>query len=87
MRDDFGESKINVLVVDDVVINLEILAEIVKSNGYIARTVTSVSQAQKALRELLPNLILLDISMPDMNGFDFCEIWCKILQYCIYTCK
>ena len=57
-----NNSKPNVLVVDDVVINLEILAEIVKSNGYIARTVTSVAQAQEAIKELLPQHILLDIS-------------------------
>lgn len=65
--------KANVLIVDDVTANLAILAEIIKQRGYIARPVTSVKQARQAMKELEPQLILLDVSMPEIGGFEFCE--------------
>lgn len=68
------EQRVNILVVDDVVPNLIVLAEIIKDAGYIARPVTSVQKAMEAIRILEPQLILLDISMPDMDGFEWCEI-------------
>ncbi len=64
----------NVLIVDDVAPNLVILAEIIKKAGYLPRPVTSARQAMEALHVSMPQLILLDISMPDMDGFEFCEI-------------
>ncbi|MEG2440957.1 MAG: response regulator [Acetivibrio sp.] len=64
----------NILIVDDVTSNLIILTEMIKSVGYIARPVTSARQAMQAIEIKLPDLILLDISMPDMNGYQFCEI-------------
>lgn len=64
----------NILIVDDTTSNLVILAEMIKSIGYIARPVTNVKQALSAIAVHKPHLILLDISMPEVDGFDFCEM-------------
>lgn len=69
-----GNQTANILIVDDTTSNLVILAEMIKSIGYIARPVTSVKQALSAIQAEKPQLILLDISMPEIDGFDFCEI-------------
>ena len=69
-----GNQIANILIVDDTTSNLVILAEMIKSIGYIARPVTSVKQALSAIAVKKPQLILLDISMPEIDGFDFCEI-------------
>lgn len=64
----------NVLIVDDVVANLVVLTDIIKKAGYIARPVTSVKQAMDAIEAKLPDLILLDITMPEIDGFEYCSI-------------
>jgi putative two-component system response regulator len=64
----------NILVVDDVNANLAVLTEILHNAGYIARPVTSARQAVSAIEALTPNLILLDISMPEIDGFVFCSM-------------
>ena len=64
----------NILIVDDVPTNLVILSEMIKSVGYTPRPVTSVKQAQAAISQKTPQLILLDISMPDIDGFEFCSM-------------
>ena len=69
-----SEELANILIVDDITSNLVILTEIIKNAGYIARPVTSVKQALAAMEINLPQLILLDISMPDMDGYEFCEM-------------
>lgn len=69
-----GNQPANILIVDDTTSNLVILAEMIKSIGYIARPVISVKQALAAIAVEKPQLILLDISMPEIDGFDFCEI-------------
>ncbi|MBQ3602083.1 MAG: response regulator [Lachnospiraceae bacterium] len=70
----YGNQTANILIVDDTTSNLMILAEMIKSIGYIARPVTSVKQAMSAIAIKKPQLILLDISMPEIDGFDFCEM-------------
>lgn len=64
----------NILIVDDVPANLVILSEMIKELGYLPRPVVSVKQAQSAIQKKLPNLILLDISMPDISGFEYCAM-------------
>jgi len=53
--------------------NLAILSEIVKHEGYLARPVKSVRQARQAMAQMVPQLILLDICMPEAGGYEFCE--------------
>ncbi|MHB8130998.1 MAG: HD domain-containing phosphohydrolase [Mobilitalea sp.] len=64
----------NILVVDDINANLVVLTELIRNAGYIARPVTSVQYALSAIEAFPPNLILLDISMPEIDGFVFCDL-------------
>lgn len=66
--------KPNILIVDDVSANLVILSEMVKSAGYIPRPVISVKQALTAINQKAPQLILLDITMPEIDGFELCSM-------------
>ena len=63
----------NILVVDDRPENLRLLSEILSKNNYKVRKVTSGKQAIAAAEIDPPSLILLDIMMPDMNGYEVCQ--------------
>jgi phosphoserine phosphatase RsbU/P len=63
----------NILVVDDVPANLQVLTGMLKERGYKARPVPSGKLALLAARKDPPDLILLDINMPEMNGYEVCE--------------
>jgi DNA-binding response OmpR family regulator len=62
-----------ILVVDDAPANLQVLAGMLKDRGYKARPVPSGKLALLAARRDPPDLILLDINMPEMNGYEVCE--------------
>lgn len=62
-----------VLIVDDVEINREILSEIVTDMGYQTVLAESGVQALERIRERSPNLVLTDISMPEMDGYELCR--------------
>jgi putative two-component system response regulator len=64
----------NILIVDDCSANLAVLSEMLRKAGYIARPVNSARNAVSAIEELLPDLILLDISMPEIDGFVLCSM-------------
>lgn len=64
----------NILVVDDENVSLALLTELLHNAGYIARPVSNVVQAANAIDALIPNLILLDTSMPETDGFVFCSL-------------
>lgn len=63
----------SILVVDDAVANLQVLTGMLKDRGYKARPVPSGKLALLAARKDPPDLILLDINMPEMNGYEVCE--------------
>ncbi len=63
----------DVLVVDDTLENLELLSAMLKANGYKVRPVTGGVPALQAARSSPPDLILLDINMPDLSGYDVCQ--------------
>lgn len=62
-----------ILAVDDVSENLDLLAAILSRAGYTVRTTTSGIFALQAARSAPPDLILLDIRMPGMDGFAVCR--------------
>src|SRR5688572_2087358 len=62
-----------ILVVDDTPANLQVLAGMLKNRGYKARPVPSGKLALLAAQRDPPDLILLDINMPEMNGYEVCE--------------
>src|SRR3954466_12133371 len=63
----------SILVVDDTSANLQVLAGMLKDRGYKVRPVPGGKLALQAARRAPPDLILLDINMPDMNGYEVCE--------------
>src|SRR5262245_9875385 len=63
----------SVLVVDDTIENLRLLANMLEEHGYEVRPVTSGRQAVQAAERDPPDLILLDITMPEMDGFEVCR--------------
>src|SRR3954454_21652506 len=62
-----------ILVVDDTPANLQVLAGMLKDRGYKVRPVPGGKLALVAARRDPPDLILLDINMPEMNGYEVCE--------------
>ena len=63
----------SILVVDDTPANLQVLAGMLEDRGYKVRPVPSGKLALLAARRDPPDLILLDIHMPEMNGYEVCE--------------
>lgn len=63
----------NILIVDDTPLNLELLEIILENAGYEVRTAISGEGALRAVEAELPALILLDIMMPGINGYETCR--------------
>uniref|UniRef100_UPI0040569FEB response regulator n=1 Tax=Agathobacter sp. TaxID=2021311 RepID=UPI0040569FEB len=68
------KSSRKILIVDDVIINLEILKSILEEEGYEPLDASSVQEAIDIMNESMPQLILSDISMPEMDGLEFCRL-------------
>lgn len=63
----------NILIVDDTPDNLSVLRKILMEEGHRVRPAISGEIALKAVENALPDLILLDIVMPGMDGFEVCR--------------
>ncbi|GAB4435640.1 MAG: diguanylate cyclase [Chloroflexi bacterium OHK40] len=62
----------DILIVDDTPANLRLLTEVLQGVGYRVRAVTRGERALAVARQALPNLILLDVRLPDLDGFVVC---------------
>lgn len=65
-------SRKNILIVDDKPENLTVLWQILTDQGYMIRPVLSGEVALKTIQASTPDLILLDIVMPGMDGYEVC---------------
>lgn len=73
-----------ILIVDDTPANIQVLAAALKTQHYQISVATSGLQALEILDRVRPDLILLDVMMPEMDGFETCrrlkasELWSRI---------
>jgi two-component system sensor histidine kinase/response regulator len=66
-------TKGNILIVDDTPENLRLLSNVLTERGYKVRSVINGAMALMGAKAAVPDLILLDINMPQMNGYEVCE--------------
>ena len=62
-----------ILVVDDTPANIQTVAAILKGQGYQLSVATNGKQALDVIDKILPDLILLDVMMPELDGFETCQ--------------
>lgn len=63
----------DILIVDDDLTSLQVLLEMVRRQGYRVRLVSDGEQAIEAVQSEPPDLILLDIAMPGLDGYEVCR--------------
>ncbi len=68
-----GVSKGDILIVDDTPANLRLLSQMLAEHGFQVRPVPAGALALAAVQAEPPDLILLDIRMPEMSGYEVCE--------------
>jgi diguanylate cyclase (GGDEF)-like protein len=68
------KSSVSILIVDDTPDNLRFLSQTLSDRGYKVRSVIDGQMALTVAREAHPDLILLDIKMPDLDGYEVCRL-------------
>ena len=63
----------DILIVDDTLANLKLLSQMLADYGYKVRAIRSGAHALQAVQAAPPDLILLDIVMPEMDGYEVCR--------------
>ena len=63
----------DIVVIDDTPENLNLLAKILTQKGYKVRSAIKSSNGLRAIQTVIPDLILLDILMPEINGYEICR--------------
>ena len=63
----------DILIVDDNTSNLQVLSDMLKTQGFRPRQARSGTAALRAAESKLPDLVLLDIMMPEMDGYEVCR--------------
>lgn len=69
-----GRQKLKILIVDDVDSNRFVLRDIIAEMGYQPILAENGVQALKVVEKLWPQLVISDVAMPEMDGYEFCQI-------------
>lgn len=64
---------LRVLIVDDNELTLTLVSKILELDGYDVDIASNATDAFKKIQTHLPDLVILDVMMPDMNGYDLCK--------------
>lgn len=70
---DNGDSKGVILIVDDIPTNLEILLEVLSAQGFEVLVATDGESAIEQVEYARPDIVLLDVMMPGIDGFETCQ--------------
>jgi len=68
-----SDATFDILLVDDMPVNLRMLSDMLRHAGYRTRSARSGETALRAAAEQPPDLVLLDVMMPQMNGYEVCR--------------
>jgi CheY-like chemotaxis protein len=63
----------HILVVDDNDINLALVAKILELEGYQVKAARNCNEAVQSIMDSMPDLAILDVMMPDMDGYELCR--------------
>ena len=63
-----------ILVVDDTAANVKLLADVLGARGYVVSTAASGKEALDKVATDGPDLVLLDVVMPEMSGYEVCKV-------------
>ncbi len=70
---DTDNSNPSILIVDDIPANLHFLLQVLSAEGYQVRPANNGKAALQLVERITPDLIILDIQMPEMDGFEVCR--------------
>ncbi|MGB2926716.1 MAG: diguanylate cyclase [Limnothrix sp.] len=70
----YHEEEQRILVVDDNLVNLKLLTGMLSQHGYKVDAAKDAKTALEQIQDQYPDLILLDIKMPEMNGYQLCTL-------------
>jgi PAS domain S-box-containing protein len=62
----------SILIVDDMLDNLKLLTALLTERGYVVRTAKNGHEAMASIQSSIPDLVLLDIKLPDIDGYEVC---------------
>ncbi|MCP4347130.1 MAG: response regulator [Desulfobacterales bacterium] len=68
-----NQPRAKILIADDSIANLRLLSRILTEKGYETQEISEAAKVPTLARSILPDLILLDIRMPVMDGYEICE--------------
>lgn len=69
----YGDVQHDVLIVDDAPANVRLLSQMLTAHEFKVRAATSGERALAAMRSAPADLVLLDVRMPGMSGYEVCR--------------
>ena len=72
-KDDLNNSQYDVLLIEDNISTIKLLTSFFKNKGYTCKGCTSATEGLTYLSNSIPKIILLNIILPDISGYEFCK--------------